>query len=643
MCGILGYLNADERTWLHAQVGTLRHRGPDDEGVFADRDAGVGLGHRRLSVIDLSPMGHQPMVSDDGQRVLTFNGEIYNFQELRSSLEAKGHRFRSNCDTEVLLHLYAEYGTDCLEKLRGMFAFALWDNCNKTLFMARDPLGIKPLYVRRVATAVFFSSEIRPLLSVPGTRVSANRAALDDYLAFLYVPSPQTMFEGIERIRPGYAHLFSSTGEKAWRYWDVEFGSQSEDMSLDRATESVLGSLTESINYHLRSDVPVGLYLSGGLDSSLIAALAARELGQRLRAFTLQIGSQDRRYDSGPDDMYYAAEVAKELGLEHDVIPVEPDIERDFLKVVQCVEEPIADPSAVASYLLCERAHRAGMKVLLSGIGGDEVFAGYPRHIAGNLSRHYRNLPRALRRLLIEPAIGVLPGGAPGRIGVLSRRLKALRLSGGLPFAEGYLGYSSYGFPESLRRSIYQNAASFPAAPNPVHCGFLERHPEADELHRMLYLDLMTFQPDQNLNHLDRTSMAHSIEVRVPYVDRVFVNDMMRIPSRHKLRGYNTKYVLKKAGERLLSPRLIWRRKSIFTIPTRPWLRGVLRPLVDDALSERRIRERGVFDPAAVRRIRAEFDSGKEDHHLKIWTLLTLELWSQSFLDKAPASGAAAL
>jgi len=633
MCGICGVVGQADEQLIKSMLARIAHRGPDDEGVHiattstADR---IGLGHRRLSIIDLSPAGHEPMPDASGKVWLTYNGEIYNFKELRRELEALGHRFRSGTDAEVIIYAYLEWGRDCVSRFNGMFAFAIWDSRDESLFIARDRLGIKPLYYSETPVGFAFASEIKALLAIPGIDCSPDLAALDQFMTFLWTPDPNTAFRGIFKLPPAHYLVYRDGKAEIQEYWDVTFD---EDDSLSEADwiDALREQITRSVRGQMISDVPLGAFLSGGLDSSTLVALMTDVADKKLTTYTFGFKQEDLRYDILEDDVKYARIVGSKFETDYQEHYLEPQVMELLPKLVYHLDEPVADPAIITSYLIC-RAARERLTVLLSGMGGDEVFAGYPRHAAVKIAEAYNIIPAFLSR----PLVDALPGAKPGRLTALFRNTKKLARSAALPERERYLGFGTY-FTEDEKRELYSGRMREAASdfdPYREHRKYFDRVVAQDFVNQMLYVDLKTFLPCLNLTYTDKTSMAASTEVRVPLLDHELVELAARIPARLKLKGLSGKHILKRAAEAWLPSEIINRKKAGFSAPVRAWLVRDLREMVEDLLSESNINRRGYFEYSFVRRLIDENLSGREDNSLKVFQLLTLELWHRAFIDE---------
>jgi asparagine synthase (glutamine-hydrolysing) len=647
MCGIAGLITTEAGARVGAMLRAVAHRGNDGEGVWESGvidEAGrrVCLGHRRLAIIDTSAAGLQPKLSADGRYVLTFNGEIYNYRELRRELQAKGHVFRTETDTEVLLAAFAEWGEGCLARLNGMFAFALWDERERALLLVRDRLGIKPLYYsitrgRDGAAAVeslVFASEVKAILASALVGRALDAEGLHQQLTFLWTPDPHTLFRDVWKVPPGHVLKWRDGRVEVREWWDVSFDEVEEGRGEEWWRERVLETLERVVGMEMVSDVPLGSFLSGGVDSSAIVAMMKRHAGgRRVSTYTVGIEQEDLRYDIIPDDARWARRVAKALDTDYHEMMLKPDVAELLPLLVYHMEMPVID-MAVSSYLV-SRAARETLTVMLSGMGGDEVFAGYPRQLAMQVARALDPLPLSVRRPAMRAIAGALPGGMPGRLTAPLRNAKKFARSAALDFEERYLGYGTY-FTDEAKHDIYSDRLREETRGLDAyrhHRRYFERCREAAPLNRLLYVDLKTFLPCLNLDYTDKTAMAATLEVRVPFLNVEMVELAARMPPALKLRGLKRKYILKRAAEKLLPFDVVWRKKAGFGAPFRAWLRGPLRPLVEDLLSEETVKRRGLFRPSEVRRVVEQNYTGREDYSLQVLQLLTLEMWHRTFID----------
>jgi asparagine synthase (glutamine-hydrolysing) len=620
MCGIAGFVGLEDVNLLRRMCDKIRHRGPDGEGYYID--GGVSLGVRRLSIIDLVS-GDQPIFNEDKSIVIVFNGEIYNFVELRRRLENQGHTFSTNTDTEVIIHAYEEEGENCLSLLNGMFALALWDSRRKLLFLARDRLGEKPLYYAMIDGTLFFASEIKSILEFEGYERKVNHEALDDYLTLLYVPGSNTIFEGITELEPGHILLAQQGNIRVKQYWDLVFGERSESEEI--LSRHVRQLLEESVNLRLRSDVPLGVFLSGGVDSSAIAALASASVERPIQTFT--VGFNDAKFS----ECWYARRVAEHLGTEHHEQIVEADSFKLLPTIQKYFDEPFANPTTVIQYLISEYA-RKHVKVALSGAGGDEVFAGYPKYTALKLLRYYVKVP-SLIRLPIRKAIENLP--EQDAWDSLGRRGKLFVRAAELDRTSRYASLVSY-FTNSEKASLYrqETTRNVPNHGIPAEISrFFERGVSTDFMQNVYYVEMKTFLPYNILEYTDKASMAVSLESRTPYLDHRLVELSASIPYDVKLKGLTTKYILKKAVLDLLPREIVYRRKMPFSPPTGLWLRRDLKELVSQFLSKEVITHRGYLKYSHVENLLREHYRGARNNEMKIMGLISLELWFQLYMD----------
>ncbi len=633
MCGIAGTLaptpaGNPRRDAVLRMCACLAHRGPDHEGVVT---AGpVTLGHRRLAIIDLSAEAAQPMANEDGTLQLAVNGEIYNFQELRRDLVARGHRFRSHSDSEVILHLYEEEGADCVARLRGMFALALWDARRQQLLLARDRFGKKPLYYHYdPRQGLAFASELQALSASNGFAREVDPAALDAYLSLQYIPSPQTIFRNVYKLAPGTrAVVRPGQVPRPEPYARLRFDAQ-DGRPLPDLVAELRARLDEAVRLRMVADVPVGAFLSGGIDSSTIVALMAARSSRPIRTFSIGFPSADT------SELEFARLIAQRFGTEHHELIVEPRMVSVVPDLVRHYGEPFADSSAVPTWYLA-RLTRESVTVALSGDGGDEAFAGYNQYRFAHIARGVRALP------------GPLPGWIAGGLSRLQApRLQPVRDFGRrlmLGEVERYLGLVAH-FPYEERAALYGPAMreAFPA--DRIAARFerlLAAATARDAVDRLSELDFQTYLPDDILVKVDIASMAHALEVRSPFLDQRVVEFAASIPSRYKLRGLSTKIVLRRAVADLVPRRVVSRLKRGFALPIDRWMREDLAPMAHDLLRDRTARERGWFDPGAVDRLLAAHERG-ESRGNQLWALLMLEQWFRTFVDTAPEPAVPAL
>ena len=644
MCGIAGLANCGDREVLGRMAHVQAHRGPDGSGLwergFPDGSY-IGLGSRRLAILDLSADGHMPMCNEDRTVWITYNGEIYNFAELRRELQSKGHTFASNTDTEVVIHLYEEEGADCVYRLKGMFAFAICDlrSGRPELFLARDHFGVKPFYYAHLGRKLAFASEVKALLHVPEIEAEIDLESLHQYLTFLWVPDPKTMFRGIYKLPAGHCATFRDGELKIRQYWDLTFPGK--DASYPRSEADLADEVRErfrhSVEEQMVSDVPIGAFLSAGLDSSSIVAMMCRTTKQPVRTYTITFPQKYRVGETTLDDPNVPARLARQLGCENQQIVVEPDVADLLPRLTWHMDEPTADPAIITAYLVCREARKQAT-VLLSGVGGDELFAGYRKHAAHRWAHAYQRLPGGLRAG-IESSIGVLPGLRGTSMKGSVRLAKKMARSASLAPEDRFIRNGTYLDAEqkmSLYTASVQNQlrASDPAV---CHHASFDAVRDADFLNQMLYLDTKIFMVSLNLNYNDKMSMASSVEVRVPFLDRELAEfAAWSVPPDLKLKGFlrpTTKHIFRRAMQDVLPAEVLRQPKAGFAAPVDYWLANDLREMVDDLLSETNIRKRGLFRPEAVRRFVDQHRSGAEDWSMQIWQFLTLENWMRIFLD----------
>ena len=627
MCGLVGFLGNTSSSLLQEMAEKIAHRGPDNLSTLSF-DC-IHLAHTRLSIIDLSKNSNQPLWDAKKNACIVFNGEIYNYKALREELSGFGYEFNSAGDAEVLLNLYLHYGVKCLEKLNGIFAFALWDARQNELFIARDPFGVKPLYYTENADGFYFSSELKALLVAPGVSRDLNYDAILRSVVFLWSPGPDTILKNIFKLEPGHYLIIKDRKmvQHAPYYTWPEY--QPENMTIEKACEQIQHALQSSVQEQLVSDVPLGAFLSGGLDSSVLVAMAKQAGAESLECFTIQSVDPKDNAEGFVDDLPYAKEVAAYLDVNLHVVNVQPDVMNLLPKMIYHLDEPQADPAPLNVWLICEEARKKGIKVLFSGAGGDDVFTGYRRHYAIGLEKYYVKLPLLARKLL-QRVTRSLPKKNPHM-----RRLAKLFAYASLPENERLLSYFYWIdpvvvrnlFTDEVRRQLSQ-------APMASILSHLSSRPETNPLEKMLYLERQYFLVDHNFNYTDKMSMAHGVEVRVPFLDKGVVDVASRLDVKLKQRGREGKWILKKMAERYLPNSVIYRPKAGFGAPLRRWLKADLKPLVDDLLSEASLQTRGIFKPERVRELIEQDRSGQEDYSYPIFSLLCIELWCRIFIDE---------
>jgi asparagine synthase (glutamine-hydrolysing) len=644
MCGISGLANCGDREVLSRMTHVQAHRGPDDFGLWDRRfpdGSYIGLGSRRLAILDLSADGHMPMCNEDRTVWITYNGEIYNFAELRRELQSEGHHFASNTDTEVVLHLFEQEGEDCVHRLNGMFAFAICDlrRGKPELFQARDHFGIKPFYYAQRGRKLAFASEVKALLHVPEIDAEIDLDSLHQYLTFLWVPDPKTMFRGICKLPAGNCATFRDGELKIRQYWDLSFPRADADFPRSEAdlADEVRERFRYSVERQMVSDVPIGAFLSAGLDSSSIVAMMRRATNQPVRTYTITFPHKYRVGETTLDDPAVPARLSRQLGCENQQIVVEPDVADLLPRLTWHMDEPTADPAIIAAYLVCREARKQAT-VLLSGVGGDELFAGYRKYSAQRWARAYQRTPAVLRAA-VESGIGALPGLRGTSMKGSVRLAKKMARSASLEPKENFIRNCTY-LDAEQKTSLYTAAVRdqlCTSDPLAQHRSRFDAVRDADSLNQMLYLDTKIFMVSLNLNYNDKMSMASSVEVRVPFLDRELAEfAAWNIPPALKLKGFfrqSTKHIFRRAMRNVLPAEVLHQPKAGFAAPVDYWLANDLREMVDDLLSETNIRKRGLFRPEAVRRFVDEHRSGAEDWSMQIWQFLTLENWMRIFLD----------
>ena len=625
MCGIAGKLNFGTAApvspeEIRAMCAMLVHRGPDDEGFYVDGPLGIGM--RRLSIIDLST-GHQPIRNEDGSVWVVYNGEIYNYRELRRFLEAKGHRFYTATDTEVIVHLYEELGEDFVTRLAGMFGLALWDRRERKLVLARDRLGIKPLYYHLGADRLVFGSEIKALLA-DGVDRDIDLQAMHDYLSLNYVPGPRSIFSAIRKLPPAHLLVCSNGTTRLRRYWSIPCASEPTERPIDDLCDELRSLLRDVVREHLESDVPLGVFLSGGVDSGSLVSLLSEVSSGPIHTFTA--GFRDRSYDEVGD----ANEVARRYETVHRSTVVQPDAAAILPELVRSFDEPFADSSAIPLYSV-SRLAREDVKVVLSGEGGDEVFAGYETYAAWKFAELYKRLPGFLANRIIPSVVRNLP--------VSDRRVsfdyKAKRFVEGalLPPLEAHYAWKVI-FSEDAKAALYGRGGNGLEETLRTYVESWDRCAARETLTRLQHVDLEVYLPDDILVKADRVTMSCSLEARVPFLDHRVVEFASRLPASLKIHGLTKKYVLRRAMAGRLPRRILKGRKRGFNVPIARWLRGELGELVHDVLSPTRIREAGLFDPAAVSAMIEQHESKQRDLSRNIWGLLIFALWHEEYVRK---------
>ena len=627
MCGIAGFITktndrSDERAAkLDAMCRVITHRGPDEQGTAIEGRAAMGM--RRLSIIDLAT-GQQPIYNSDDTKLIVFNGEIYNYLELKKDLESRGHRFRTNSDTETIIHAYDEYGADCVNHLRGMFAFAIWDSREQSLFLARDRVGKKPLFYTVTADGTFvFGSELKVLLTHGGVTREIDHGALDSYLTFGYVPEELCIFRGVYKLEPGYFLIFKNGEIRTEKYWDFDYSQPSLDEPEDKIAGDLLEHLREAVEIRLISEVPLGAFLSGGVDSSAIVGLMSQAMDQPVKTFS--IGFNEDSFS----ELKYARLAAEHFKTDHHEFIVTPDLVNVVDDLVWHFDEPFADSSALPTYMVSKLA-REHVTVVLSGDGGDELFAGYTRYVTDRKRSGLEHLPSSIRKNLMRPLSKALPNNMPGKNYLFNISLDA---------AGRYIDSISH-FNGPKKRALYSEAVrnkmngSF-ALGEKLYREIVASSASDDQVDNLLYLDSKTYLPGDILTKVDRMSMASSLEARSPLLDHKLIEYVTRIPSHLKLKGTETKYIFKKAIAALVPNEILHREKQGFGVPINEWINLQLKDRIREDLADRRTLERGYFDAKYIRLLLDEHSRGRRDHSHALWTLWMLELWHRKYIDRS--------
>jgi len=636
MCGIAGFVDLhnslpddEAAAVLDRMCRVIAHRGPDDQGTLHTKQ-GAHLGMRRLSIIDLAG-GHQPIFNEDKSVSIVFNGEIYNYRELQPRLEALGHRFQTHSDTEVIVHSYEQFGTDCVSQLRGMFAFAIWDENKRSLFIARDRVGKKPLYYSLTAGGTFvFGSELKSLLQHPAIRRDVNPHAIDSYLTYGYVADPLSVLQGIYKLPPGHQLTFADGRIEIASYWDFGYGQPQENGNSRRSDdylEELRALLAESVRLRLIADVPLGAFLSGGVDSSTIVGLMSRETSQPVKTFS--IGFHEDSYN----ELKYARVAAKHFGTDHHEFVVTPDLVGIVDQLAWHLDEPFADSSVIPTYMVSKLA-RDYVKVVLSGDGGDELFAGYTRYVTDRSRRGFATLPRFVRQRLMAPLSRRLPHEARGR-----NYLHNIALDSVDRYIDSISIFTELNKPllytAEFRRALARPMRTDEEAAIPFR-DYARRVKTGEPLDSLLYIDSKTYLPGDILTKVDRMSMAVSLEARVPLLDHKLIEFVNRIPANLKLNGLETKHIFKQAISDFVPAEILNRPKQGFGVPVQEWINEQLRDCIRETLTDRAARERGYAEPKYVQLLLDEHERGRRDHSTQLWTLFMLEKWHRVVYE-APA------
>jgi asparagine synthase (glutamine-hydrolysing) len=632
MCGIAGFIGFENYIELAENANQIqKHRGPDNQSVWYNEY--IALSHQRLSIIDLSESANQPFHKDD--LVIVLNGEIFNYKELQEKLIKENQvNFKTSSDTEVVLEMYKHFGVKCLDLFIGMFAFAIYNKKNSELFMARDHFGIKPLFYTKINGAFAFSSELKTLVNIPGFNKSINSKSLVSCLNYSWVSGDETMFNDTYKLAPAHYLFYTiKDGIKLIKYWEINNNVNDKlTYNLKTTVAHLVDIIKSSVNRHMVADVPVSSFLSGGLDSSLISVIA-KESDNFFSSYTIGTSERDKRVEKMPDDEKYANIIAEKFKINQEVIKITPDIIKDLPEMVKMLDEPIGDPAAINTYLICKEARKKGVKVLLSGMGADEIFFGYRRQKATLLALKFNKLPKFIKNVVIR-IVDKLPVKIHGKGLKFGRWAKRFLGFTTMPVDQAYM--RSYSYYNSIQLRELLKKDYWPAIDliNKEHKLIFESKFNNDIINRICHTDINMFLLGLNLTYSDRASMAASVEVRVPYIDKIVIEEVMQIPGKLKIKNGISKYILKKAAKNLLPKKIINRPKASFSVPIRSWISDDLRIMVDNLLSEENINRRGFLNYPYVKSLIDNDRNGSEDNAYQIYQLLTLELWCREYLDK---------
>ncbi|MDH5414156.1 MAG: asparagine synthase (glutamine-hydrolyzing) [Flavobacteriaceae bacterium] len=632
MCGIAGKYGLIKQLPINPIIQCLSHRGPDSNGHYESSNKEILLLHTRLSIQDLSEAGCQPFLAHDNQLVITFNGEIYNFKELRKQLQRDGYTFQSHSDTEVIINLYHKYGVDFLDRLEGIYAFAIWDNRNETLFVARDGFGVKPFYYADLPEGFYFASELKAILHFSCISKEIDQTAIANYITYMWSPGKTTMFKEIKKLEPGNAMVIKKGKiQKTWKFYDIHFPDNPALVNTQDAIAETRDLFQNAVERQMVSDVPVGAFLSGGLDSSAIVAYAKEyQPDNRLQCFTIDLQGKGLK-EGVVDDLPYAQQVAKYLNVDLNIVRVGPDILKFLEKMIYHLDEPQADPAALNVLMISQLAREQNIKVLLSGAGGDDLFTGYRRHYALTQEKYWSWLPQPIRDIG-QSVVRKLPQNI-----TISRRItKAFKYSD-LNDNERLVSYFYWTDPVLLKMilsdDVYDNLSGYRPS-NPLISSLSNVNINTDPLNKMLYLETKHFLADHNLNYSDKMGMASGVEIRVPFLDKKLVEFASSLPADYKQRGKVGKWILKKAMENVLPKEIIYRPKTGFAAPLRGWIHNDLKDLVDEVLSPVSIKNRNIFNYSGIENLRKLDAENKIDASYTIFSMVCIELWCRIFIDQ---------
>ncbi|HSK70469.1 MAG TPA: asparagine synthase (glutamine-hydrolyzing) [Pyrinomonadaceae bacterium] len=625
MCGIAGFINkeatgeAERAHLLEEMCRVITHRGPDEQGMIVRGRAALGM--RRLSIIDLKT-GQQPIFNEEGNLAIVFNGEIYNYRGLKKELESRGHRFKTNSDTETIVHAFEEYGANCVEYLRGMFAFAVWDFREESLFIARDRVGKKPLFYSLTEKGNFvFGSELKVLLAHGEISKEIDFAALDAYLTFGYVPEEFCIFKDVRKLQPGHFLVFKDGEIRTEKYWDFKYEEANEIKTEAEYIENLRDLIKEAVGVRLISEVPLGAFLSGGVDSSSIVGFMSQILETPVKTFS--IGFNEDSFN----ELKFARVAAKHFGTEHHEFIVTPDLVEIVDDLIWHFDEPFADPSALPTYMVSKLA-RDFVTVVLSGDGGDELFAGYTRYVTDRKRSGLEKLPKFVRQGVLQTVSEKLPHGAKGKnylynvsLDAVERYIDSISQFGKLKKNALY----SFGFLQNLNGGFEKGAEKFRKIAESVE--------SENPIDKLLYLDSKTYLPADILTKVDRMTMAASLEARAPLLDHKLIDFVTKIPAELKLKGSETKYIFKKAMQGIVPDEILYREKQGFGMPINEWINRQLKDRIEETLLEKRTLERGYFEPKYIRMLLDEHRRNRRDHSYALWVLWMLELWHRQFVD----------
>lgn len=622
MCGIAGIIHCDPShpvfpETLQGMCNAMIHRGPDDFGQYLDGHVGIGM--RRLSIIDLQS-GHQPIANEDGRVWVVLNGEIYNYRQLRKDLQARGHQFRTSSDTEVIVHLYEEFGEDCVQHLQGMFAFAVWDARQKVLMLARDHVGIKPLYYAEIPEGLIFASELKALLTHPQIPRDLDPEGLAEYFTHLCVPGELSIFRAVRKLPPAHVLVYRRGQVRKARYWHVQ-PSPDHERTDDEWIEQLRACLRQAVDSHLVADVPVGAFLSGGLDSGTLVALMAQASTEKTRTFTVGFMTHAGRFD----ERVAARAVADRYGTLHRECLLEADVTDILPRIVHAFGEPFANSSAIPNWLICQETARH-VKVALSGLGADELFGGYERYVGLQMGEQYQRVPRPIR-LAITKLVHNLPNG--NGTTYFSDRLKRFVTTGDMSLADRYRSFSAAFW--NVEDILHPDLHALPRRQTSQYSRLVSKIASHHAIDIGLYIDLFLYLPDDLLTLTDRISMAHSLEVRVPFLDIKLVELVARMPARLKVHGFQKKILFRRAIAPLLPKGHLSRSKQGFSVPMDAWLKGPLRPMLCDLVASQELRESPWLNRLTVRRLVDEHLTGKVNHESRLWAIICFQEWERQY------------